>query len=68
MGAERDTTVSLLGLNLRVYFVVLVSVLDCIIDGLLDGILDTVIHSGLGRTTAGSARCTLIAPSVMALG
>ena len=68
MGAERDTTVSLLGLDLRVYFVVLVGVLDCIIDSLLDGILDTVIHSVLGGTAAGSARCTLIAPSVMTLG
>ena len=68
MGAERDTTVSLLGLNLRVHFIVLVSILNCIFDGLLDGILDTVIHSGLGHMTAGSARCTLIAPSVMALG
>ena len=68
MGAERDTTVSLLGLDLRVYFIILVGVLDCIIDSLLDGILDTVIHSVLGGTAAGSARCTLIAPSVMVLG
>ena len=67
MGAERDITVSLLGLDLRVYFVVLVGILDCIIDGLLDGILDTVIYSVLGGTAAGSARCTVIAPSVMAL-
>ena len=68
MGAERDTTISLLGLDLRVYFVVLVGVLDCIIDSLLDGILDTVIHSVLGGTAAGSARRKLIGPSVMALG
>ena len=67
MGAERDTTVSLLGLDLRVYFIVLVGVLDCIIDSLLDGILDTVIHSVLGGTAVGSARCTVIAPSVVAL-
>ena len=68
MSAKRDTIVSLLGLDLRVYWVILIGILDCIIDSLLDGILDTVIHSGLGCMTAGSARCTLIAPSVMTLG